>query len=60
MVGFQAHMNETHGGFKVDASVRYFTEDIPYGLLLIKAFAEGLNLSLNSTCSFSSIIRIIF
>lgn len=36
----QAHMNETHGGFKVDASVRYFTEDIPYGLLLIKAFAE--------------------
>ena len=26
--------------FKVDASVRYFTEDIPYGLLLIKAFAE--------------------
>lgn len=36
----QAHMNETHGGYKVDASVRYFTEDIPYGLLLIKAFAE--------------------
>lgn len=39
----QAHMNEVEGGYKVDATVRYFTEDIPYGLLLIKAFAQLTN-----------------
>lgn len=39
----QAHMIEVEGGYKVDASVRYFTEDIPFGLLLIKAFAEKTN-----------------
>ena len=36
----QAHMIEVDGGYKVDSSIRYFTEDIPFGLLLIKAFAE--------------------
>lgn len=35
-----AHMIETNGGYKVDTTVRYFIEDIPYGLLLIKAFAD--------------------
>ncbi|MDE6559715.1 MAG: NAD/NADP octopine/nopaline dehydrogenase family protein, partial [Muribaculaceae bacterium] len=39
----QAHMIETSQGYKVDTSVRYFTEDIPFGLLLIKAFAEKVN-----------------
>lgn len=36
----KAHMIEVDGGYKVDSTVRYFTEDIPYGLLLIKAFAQ--------------------
>lgn len=36
----QAHMIEVKDGYKVDASIRYFTEDIPFGMLLIKAFAE--------------------
>ena len=36
----QAHMIEVKNGYKVDASIRYFTEDIPFGMLLIKAFAE--------------------
>ncbi|MDE6338527.1 MAG: NAD/NADP octopine/nopaline dehydrogenase family protein [Muribaculaceae bacterium] len=36
----QAHMIEVDGGYKIDSSIRYFTEDIPFGLLLIKAFAE--------------------
>lgn len=36
----QAHMIEDKGGYKVDPTVRYFIEDIPFGLLLIKAFAE--------------------
>lgn len=39
----QAHMIETNDGYKVDSSNRYFTEDIPFGLLLIKAFAEKTN-----------------
>lgn len=39
----QAHMIEVNGGYKVDPTVRYFTEDIPFGLLLIKAFAEKTN-----------------
>lgn len=39
----QAHMVEVEDGYKVDPSVRYFTEDIPFGILLIKAFAEKTN-----------------
>lgn len=39
----QAHMIEVDGGYKVDPTVRYFTEDVPFGLLLIKAFAEKTN-----------------
>lgn len=39
----QAHMIEVPGGYKVDPSVRYFTEDIPFGLMLIKAFGELTN-----------------
>ncbi|MDE7418993.1 MAG: NAD/NADP octopine/nopaline dehydrogenase family protein [Muribaculaceae bacterium] len=39
----QAHMIEVDNGYKVDPTVRYFTEDIPFGLLLIKAFAEKTN-----------------
>ena len=41
----QAHMIEVNGGYKVDPTVRYFTEDIPYGLLMIKAFGEYTNTS---------------
>jgi hypothetical protein len=41
----QAHMIEVDGGYKVDPSVRYFTEDIPFGILLIKAFAEKTGVS---------------
>ena len=40
----QAHMNEVNGGYKVDPTVRYFTEDIPFGLILIKSFAEYVNI----------------
>ena len=39
----QAHMIEVEGDYKVDSFIRYFTEDIPYGLMLIKAFAEKTN-----------------
>ena len=38
-------MIEVDGGYKVDPSVRYFTEDIPFGILLIKAFAEKTGVS---------------
>lgn len=41
----QAHMIEVPGGYKVDSTVRYFTEDIPFGLLLIKAFAEKVKVN---------------
>lgn len=41
----QAHMIETPQGYKVDPTVRYFTEDIPFGLLLIKAFAENVDVT---------------
>ena len=35
-----APMIEVEGGYKIDPSVRSFTEDIPFGMLMIKAFAE--------------------
>lgn len=38
--GVQPHMIESAGGYKLDTSHRYFIEDIPYGLVLIKSFAE--------------------
>lgn len=34
------HMYEVEGGYKLDSDMRYFTEDIPYGMLMVKAFAE--------------------
>lgn len=39
----QAHMNEVNGGYTLDVTIRYFTEDVPYGLMLIKAFGELTN-----------------
>ncbi|MCM1152182.1 MAG: NAD/NADP octopine/nopaline dehydrogenase family protein [Muribaculum sp.] len=36
----KAHMIETPDGYKIDPTVRYFTEDVPFGILLIKAYAE--------------------
>lgn len=50
----KVHMIEVSDGYKVDASVRYFTEDIPYGMLLIKAFAELTN---TATPSIDSVIE---
>lgn len=41
----KAHMLESNGGYKLDASIRYFTEDIPYGLMMIKAFAQYIGVS---------------
>lgn len=38
--GVQPHMIEVEGGYKLDNHHRYFIEDIPYGLVLIKSFAE--------------------
>lgn len=38
--GVQPHMIKVEGGYKLDTEHRYFIEDIPYGLVLIKAFAE--------------------
>lgn len=38
--GVQPHMIEVEGGYKLDTEHRYFIEDIPYGLVLIKTFAE--------------------
>ena len=40
----QAHMNASGDGYVVDSSVRYFTEDIPFGLVTIKSFAEAVNI----------------
>lgn len=37
-------MNEVEGGFVPDVTYRYFTEDIPCGLVVIKGFAELLGL----------------
>lgn len=41
--GVQPHMIKVEGGYILDASHRYFTEDIPYGLVLIKSFAERVS-----------------
>ena len=38
--GVQPHMIEVKGGYQLDTQHRYFVEDIPYGLALIKSFAE--------------------
>ena len=38
--GVQPHMIEVEGGYQLDNHHRYFIEDIPYGLVLIKSFAE--------------------
>lgn len=38
--GVQPHMVEVEGGYKLDTAHRYFIEDIPFGLVLIKSFAE--------------------
>ena len=38
--GVQPHMIEVEGGYKLDTAHRYFIEDIPYGLVLIRSFAE--------------------
>ncbi len=38
--GVQPHMIKVEGGYKLDTEHRYFIEDIPYGLILIKIFAE--------------------
>lgn len=36
--GIKMSMVKTEKGFQIDYSNRYFTEDIPYGLLIIKSF----------------------
>ena len=41
--GVQPHMIEVKGGYKLDNEHRYFIEDIPYGLVLIKSFAERVS-----------------
>lgn len=38
-----AHMIEGDDGYRIDPEVRYFTEDIPFGLIMIKSFAEYTN-----------------
>lgn len=38
--GVVPHMIEVEGGYKLDTEHRYFIEDIPYGLVLIKSIAE--------------------
>ena len=43
--GVQPHMIEVEGGYKLDVGHRYFIEDIPYGLVLIKTFAEKVQVS---------------
>ena len=43
--GVQPHMIEVEGGYKLDTAHRYFIEDIPFGLVLIKSFAELLSVS---------------
>lgn len=40
----KAPMNRVDGGYIPDISSRYFTEDIPYGLLLIKYIAQIRNI----------------
>lgn len=43
--GVQPHMIEVDGGYKLDSSHRYFIEDIPFGIVLIKSFAELVNVT---------------
>ena len=43
--GVQPHMIENEKGFKLDPHHRYFIEDIPHGLLVIKSFAEELGVN---------------
>lgn len=38
--GVRPHMIETAMGFQLDVKHRYFSEDIPFGLILIKSIAE--------------------
>ena len=42
--GVKPHMVPTKDGYKLDSTHRYFQEDIPYGLLMIKLFAEFHNI----------------
>jgi hypothetical protein len=37
------HMIETPQGYKLDVEHRYFSEDVPYGLVLIKSMAKYVN-----------------
>ena len=39
-IGVQPHMIEMEKGYKLDGDHRYFIEDIPYGLVLIKSVAD--------------------
>lgn len=41
--GVKPHMIEVEGGYKLDTAHRYFVEDIPFGLVLIKSFAEQVS-----------------
>lgn len=43
--GVQPHMIQVEGGYILDREHRYFIEDIPYGLVLIKSFAESVRIS---------------
>lgn len=42
--GIRLQMKKVEGGYVPDWNNRYFTEDIPYGLLIIKDFAEFLDI----------------
>jgi len=44
--GIKFPMVKTPIGFKPDFSSRYFTEDIPYGLLVIKSIGEKVGLEM--------------
>lgn len=43
--GVQPHMTEVDGGYQLDNKHRYFIEDIPYGIVMIKSFAELVGVS---------------
>lgn len=43
--GIKLNMKKTKDGYVPDWTDRYFIEDIPYGLLIIKGFADYFNIS---------------
>ena len=52
-IGIKAPMKQTEEGFEPDFENRYFTEDFPYGMVIVKSVAEAVG------CSTPTIDRVL-